>query len=293
MSITTAPGALITKPWHVQWRDTLLGWPDSVWSIKDITGWLTLPGARATYTDKVGRWGTFAGPMTFGNRSVEITFECTDYATAEDLRAVRRAFSPGDDPAEEPLAIWCGTDNPELIYARVDKASIPTDYQFSMGYTTCTVAFTASDPLRYGLAANTATIGAGTQATDGLAFPLLFPLTFGTASGGGVLTVVNTGTSVAWPLIEVRGPVTGPVLTHLDRKRELGFDPAFTLGERDVLSIDTAARYVSQKGAPRPDKLLVRQWWGLGPGPNRLRFTAEHPDAAARMSVTWRNASAL
>lgn len=288
-------GSKITAPWQAEWRGHLFGWPATRWTISNIDGWLSLPDSTATLTARQGRWGSYAGQQTFGSRTVEITFELTDYATTADLRRLRAALSPPEDPQEEPLVLWCGTEAPELIYARVDKAAIPTDYAFSMGYTTVTVSWVSTSAYRYSLAEQVAWGKVLAEETrDGLRFPLRFPLTFGSGSGGGIVTAYNTGSSTAWPVLEVIGPCAGPVITELESGRKLAFSPALVLSADDTLSIDTDARYASQSGITRDGLLRTREWFGLAPGTaTRLRFSAEQADPAARLIVRWRNASAL
>lgn len=295
-----AAGDLITRPWHLEWRQALFGWPSTRISINGLTGWLELPAARTTMTDRAGRHGSFPGAQSLGTRTIEVTFNLIDGDPAV-LAAVRRAFAVvEEDQDEEPLVVWAGTDGPELVYARIEKASIPTDLDFSNGLHTATVQWIASDPLRYSPALHIATVGlSATGGGHGLRFPLDFPLDFGDAVSAGTVDVVNAGNAVSWPMLYVYGPptgtsLTGITITHTQTGRRLVFSGSFTVAAGTVVQIDTTNRYVSVAGVSRNDQLVERGWFGLTPGAaSTILFTATTGDPSATLSIQWRDANSL
>jgi hypothetical protein len=286
-----AAGDLITRPWHIEWRSTLLGWPLTDITIADFRGWLELTPARTVMVDRGGRHGSYAGQQTFGARLIEaqLRFLQADYAA---LRALRAALAPADDPAEEPLAAWFGTDAPEVVWARVERAAIPTDRDFSLGDHRATVQWTASSAFRQSTQMQAAAVTVGQSGNTGLAWPLAFPLDWGDRTATGELTMVNTGNAVAWPVFTITGPTDGQVsITHAATGRRLRFAPSFFLAAGEQITVDTDARHVSQAGIGRDDLLIERGWFGVDPNgaPTTVVFTAP----SGSLSAQWRHTSSL
>jgi hypothetical protein len=316
-SPTAAPGAPIAPatvatvplgaPWHIWWAGLTLGWPTTAWTLSDLSGWLTLTDSQAANTERQARWGSFAGLQTFGLRTIEASFTYTAYGDAEVLRPIRQALTPQEDPVEQPLWIWAGTRRPEMVMARVDKASIPSDLDFSLGYHRITVSWVATDPVRYGeqgrgecglpVPADTGLLFASPHAPDGLDF---IPRTgtdvgleFGTGTGGGVMAINNDGLLNVWPVLQVIGPVTAPAIAHVESGQTIAFSSECVLTAGAVMEIDTNNRYASQSGVTRAHLMTSRDWFALPPGYSRLRFTAAANNTSARLIALWRTAAII
>lgn len=294
-----AAGDLITTPWQLEWRQTLFGWPATRISIADMSGWLELAPMRTTMTDKAGRHGAFPGAQSLGVRTVEVTFNLIDGDTRV-LAGLRRAFAViEEDTDEEPLVLWAGTTNPQLVYARLDKVSIPTDYQFSMGLHKATVQWIASNPLRFSPTLHSATVGLAPTGGAGLRFPLDFPLDFGDSHSGGQVDVLNGGNAVSWPVFYINGPTsgaaaTGVTITHAQSGRRLRFADTFSIPVGTQVQVDTDNRYVDVAGVSRNDQLVERGWFGLTPGtPTTILFAATTGDPSTTLTIQWRDANSL
>jgi hypothetical protein len=308
-----APGDLVSDAgqWHVEWAGMLLGWPASAWTLSDLSGWLSLPDGEAANVNRQGRWGAFAGLQTIGPRTIEATFTYTGYGDAASLTELRAALAPIEDPQEQPLVVWAGTVDPELVWARVDKASIPSDYDFSMGLHRVTVSWVATSPLRYGLVEESVDIQLPyTDTQGGLHFnpkihtgdALHFPLNFGGARGGGIGVVNNSGHLAVWPRFTLLGPADAPAIELIggDGGR-LATAAAYKLAAGQTLVLDTDARYPSQgpSGTPpgsinwvgRDDQLITRDWFPLPPGQSKISYTATNTSPDAVLTVSWRTAA--
>jgi hypothetical protein len=309
-----AAGDLVAAagPWHAEWAGMLFGWPATAWSLTDLNGWLSLPDSSATNVAREGRWGAYAGLQTFGTRSVEATFTYTGYGDPVVLEPVRAALAPAEDPQEQPLVLWAGTRTPELVWARVDKAAIPSAYDFSMGLHKVTVSWLATDPLRYGLTSQERSVKlpyfdpqSGLHFKQDPADPALhFPLAFGVNRGGGVIVVDNDGPLAVWPTFKFEGPVDAPAVQLIGGGGTLSTVASYSVPEGQTLLLDTANRYPSQgvtgtdpntdpSWVNRNDKLLSRDWFTLPPGISRLLFTSSASNPDAVLTVSWRTAAIL
>ncbi|MFG2721590.1 phage distal tail protein [Streptomyces sp. NPDC048416] len=130
---------------------------------------------------------------------------------------------------------------------------------------------------------------------------LTWPLGWGTARSTGLVTAFNGGDASANPVIEFRGPVSGPSLTRLSDGLRLEYD--IVLAASDVLTVDTGAGTVLLNGTT--SRIHTASVWStpeqlfqLEPGQNTLSFrcasgtgapAADQPQPSA--TVTWRDAN--
>lgn len=284
-------GDLITAPFQIEWRGVLWGWPATAVGVTNLSGWLDLPNMRGQNSDRSGRHGSFPGQKFAGDRTIEVELTVIDDDTLA-LAAIRAATSLTEDPTEETFVAWFGTDAPQQVAARLERRAVPTDREWSIGHHRATLQFVATEPRRYALTASTGgPIGLPAAGVGGLPFPIVFPLTFGSGPVGGSLTVTNTGDAATWPTFTVTGPVTGPVITNVNTGQQLGFDPLFTVAAGQTMTVDTDTRSILVSGVSRSDRLYVRRWFPLPPGPTTVSFTSVGVyDPAAQFTVTFRSA---
>lgn len=282
-------GTLVTAPYHLEWRDTLFGWPSTNLAITDCSGWLDYT-LRGNNLDRPGRHGTFPGQTHAEERVIEI--ELT--AAVEDatlLALLRRATVPDEDPVEEPLAMWFETEQPQVVLAKLKRRAVPTDHAFSVGHHRATLQFVASDPKRYAVTETVSpTVGLPSPGIGGLTFPLTFPLAFGTPGTPGSTTVTNTGEVPTWPVYTLTGPITGPVITTGGSVLRFATDFELELGQTAIIDSDT--RSVLINGVARPDVLVQREWAYLPADvPTVVAFTGQGVyDPAAGLVVSYRAA---
>jgi hypothetical protein len=284
-------GDLITAPWQVEWRGVLWGWPATTVGVTGLSGWLDLPGTRGGNSDRPGRHGSIPGQKRLGERVIEVELTADSFADPGALALLQAATALDEDPAEEPLVMWQGTDQPQLVMARLDKRAIPTDQEWSVGDHRATLQWVASDPRRYSVTEYSALVGLlGDAGGSHLAFPLNFPLDFGAGTAGISQTVVvNGGKANSWPIFEIAGPVTGPIITNSDTGAQLVFDPEFTIAGGQTVTVYTDARAVTLDGVPRADVLQVRGWFPVKPGSTRIAFSSVGAyDVAAQLKIRWR-----
>ncbi len=260
------PGSLITEQYQIEWRQTCWGGVDADVQITDFSGWLDKPNLRGGNTDRPGRHGAVAGRKHAETRTVEVELTVTvDDNDMSILRAIDDICAWEDEPVEEPLVIWAGTVAPQLVSARMEKAAIPTDYEWSIGHHRIRLQWVCTDPRRYDMTAYTSPVlGMPGGITTGITFPLTFPITFGGGVASGSLTLPNAGNAPAYPVFTLTGPLSGPVITRSDTGQKLQFAPSFDLLEGQTLVLDSGTRSVILDGSvSRRDALVVADWFTL------------------------------
>lgn len=286
-----AAGDLITTEWQLEWRGMMLGYPASSVAVTDLSGWLSRPTLRSQSSNRPGRHGTRAGQQRAAGRLVEVELTVID-DDVDALRDLREACYVDEAPAEEPLVIWAGTDEPQMVTARIERMDIPTDHEFSVGHHRATIQWAASDPRRYGLAAQSAMVGLPSPPVDGLEWPAEFPLDFGMGRSAGEALAANDGDAASWPVLTVTGPAPGPIIREVGGPGLLVFAPSYTVSSTQQMVIDTDARTVMVGGVSRRDQLVTAQWFPLPrKSVTRVGFDAAGAySPAAHLTVSWRSA---
>ncbi|GAA1716397.1 hypothetical protein GCM10009745_76120 [Kribbella yunnanensis] len=288
-----AAGELITADGQLEWRGTLLG-TDSPYRMTNLQGWLDLPDARGDDPDRPNRHGSFQGSQVMGKRTITLTYLIKGVPIEEFgavITKLRSITAPTEQPVEEPLVIRLDGETWQ-VNARCTRRTISVERFYAIGYTTGAVQWQATDPRIYSLVDQTAATGLPSPPTDGLEFPLVFPLKFGTGRPGGRLTLVNSGGAASWPVWEIRGPVSGPIIANRDTGQRLVFDPAFTVGAGQTLVIDTDARTVLLNGVNRSDRLFTREWFPIPAGTSvQVDFAAASYHPSALLTARWRHAT--
>lgn len=290
-----ASGDLITRDGQLEWRGTLLG-AGTVYGWRGIEGWLDLPQTRGNDVDRPGQHGAFPGQLLVQSRTVTFSYLMSprrnrpgDFTAAVDrLRAIT---TPSENPDEEPLVIQLGGRRQQVL-ARCTRRQVPTGREFDVGYVAGALQWVATDPRLLELPAYTASTPLSAAGTGGLGFPMRFPLRFGAAHRGGIITWTNTGTAQAWPVWRITGPVRGPSITRRDTGQTLEFDPDWTVPAGQTVEVDTLARTVlfAGSGVSASDRLFTRGWFSFPPGAEvQAVFGGTSPTSDARLSLAVHN----
>lgn len=283
-------GDLITATQQIEWRSTLWGFPATSVSIANLVGWLDLPAMRGSNAERPGRHGSLPGLKRAGERTIEV--ELTDLVGDPTvLPGIIAATALAEDPVEEPLVIWAGTDAPQLVTARLERRSVPTDHEWSVGSVRAVLQWVATDPRRYSVAQHTQTVGLPAPVAGGLAWPAVWPLDWGAGVGGGQMVLSNVGSVPTWPVWQITGPITGPIITNTTTGDKLLFDPTWTLPAGQTVILSTDLRSVDLLGTSQRNRLLTSQWFSFLPGSTTVAFTSVGSfDPAASLTAIWRDA---
>lgn len=290
----------LTRDGQIQWRDLVIGTgtPLPLAAADSITGWLDLPAQRGGSTPLAGRHGSYAGQRLSGNRLVTVALKSDGRyppeAFAAALAELRRATAPAENPVEEPLVIRL--DGQSLMCQAICLRRSPrVDRLYRLGRSAIAVQWEATDPRLYAVDEQAVEVELATTAAGGLDFSgggLDFTggLDFGTGQQGGARTVTVGGHVPTWPVLEISGPVTGPVVTLGESGRRLGFDGAWSVLAGQTLLIDTYRRTAEIAGVSVRQRLSIAQWSPLEPGSTVVRFSAAAYSADTRLRVRFRDA---
>lgn len=278
-------------------RFSLDGWACGViddagvqWRLLDVEGWTGRSGVgvRTARADRPGRDGQLRGRSYRSERIITLG----GLAYAPDPASL--------DAAGETIAALC--DDASVLHTLVgtdtsgiDKqAMVELNAESKFEHQTDRVAawqiqLAAPDPLRYATVASTASCGLATT-SGGLAFPLVFPLDFGSGSTGGTLLLTNAGNTATWPIWTITGPVTNPVIVNTGTGERLTLTITVDAGQQLIL--DTDARTVMLQGvASRRGSLSsTSAWFPLRAGATAIAFQASSYDPATSLSAAWRSA---
>lgn len=137
----------------------------------------------------------------------------------------------------------------------------------------------------------TVTLDPAVLVPGGFISPMTSPL--GSDAGSiGAANAINIGSSPAWPVITVRGPMLNPTIRSLRTGLSLRFLLYLAAGQslvidtaptrRTVLLDGTADRYSTYDWASS-------SWWPLMDGNNEIRITAGPWGPGASVTVAWRH----
>lgn len=224
------------------------------------------------------------GSSTKAGRVAILADDATDLrGCLDDLFA---AWAPSDD---DLAFVGQRLGSKRRRYGRPRRAELVDDATTFEHSALVAVMFEALDPFVYSDTENTAAstvpvLGAG------LTPPLTPPLTIG-ASSGGALTAANAGTVDAPWTGRLDGPLTNPIITHVEQARTLDLDAngGLELGASDFLLIDSRDRSLLLNGSAdrRINLDLGSVWFDLDPGTNTILFNADSGTGA--LTITWRD----
>lgn len=239
--------------------------------------------------------GEFPGIDLYAGRNITLQVEiwaesATAFRTAylTWLSAVRKRVS--EAVLRLKLPGW-----PDLrVMARPRKIASPAiDLGFNQqNATIVTVQFHCTDPRFYAdsLSSGSASIVASPL---GLAFPMAFPLDFGGVSSSNTINASNSGNYETPWTATITGPITNPVIEHVEQAKSLSFAGVLAAGETLVVSSPPSAAVLLQGTSSRYSWLQdASQWFMLQPGNNTVRFRGTGAGTPT-MTLNWRSAWVL
>jgi hypothetical protein len=128
------------------------------------------------------------------------------------------------------------------------------------------------------------------SAGGGLTFPLTFPIIF-TASGAGVVTVPNAGTSESYPLLTITGPISTPIITHADTGERIRLDTSIAAGE--TVEVDLFRKTVKAGGTRSIRSTLdvaSSTWFSIPIGGVQLQLSGSNFDGDTKLTSSSRDA---
>jgi Phage tail protein len=236
--------------------------------------------------------GLYAGTYTAGGRLIAIEYEVhagTDAAFRADLDALGAALAP-IALTEQPLAFLL----PGMVqlgrqsYVRPLTRACVVDIDYTHRIARGVMHLFATDPRLYDVTLNSQTAGLP-AGNGGLTWPTAWPISWGSAGAGGLLTCTNAGTFESRPVLTITGPIDNPTISNLTTGQS--FTLAITLIGGDSLVIDMRAKTVVLNGtASRRGNATVANWWTIIPGNNSIQFSANTVQVGSQLTVAFASA---
>lgn len=255
------------------WLDNLQIHKTGTLAVTSMT--LGSPSPRAVVENRPGDHGAVDSTRFYGPRSIELVGHVRGSDHQAMVSAVDNLMGRLALGSTHVLRFRRLGDGQDLrCTVRVDSSVDMQVGEHPGPYTPWGVSLLAPDPRLYSDTLTVASYDPTDAGSDGLVFPLGFPLVFGAEDGVGVLTVENAGTVSTPPVLTVTGPVTNPAIDN----ETLGLSVRTQncgLASGDTLVVDVAERVVRLNGTTsRPDLVDTARthWWELAPGLNRLRM---------------------
>lgn len=276
---------------QIQWGDLTFG-PGTQYGVTAIEGLDDLPDIRSEDVARPGQHGDYTGPDYTGPRTLQIGLGLRGQ-DPDDLRALVLALRDATQPQAraEPLQLL---DQGVLIYGKVRKRSIPYDAEYAWSLGSAAIELYCADPYLYGVDERSASTAAYSPAA-GRTYPLVHPRVYGSAGTAGRLNATNAGSSPAYPVLRLDGPVANPSIEQVTTGSSLVIDA--TIQDGEFLLIDTRTRAVLYMGTS-PRRSWVRggsMWPLLLPGLNEIAYRgaalAGAPGQTSLLTVTWRDTS--
>jgi hypothetical protein len=148
------------------------------------------------------------------------------------------------------------------------------------------VMWEALDPREYSFALHSL-VTTLPGSIGGVGFDMAAPINFGGGTTGGTLSAPNAGTAPAPWVARFDGPLTAPIIEHVEQGRSLQLNTTIAAGDFYVL--DSAAHSVLLAGTASRYNLLARPtWFDLTPGANTIRLGGAA--GAGTLTFTYRDA---
>lgn len=288
-------GSQITGNGQLEFKGYLLG-DDERTFMDQITGWDDLPGVESGNTSRANSHGSWVGKKLANQRI--ITWEGRFSPTLpelweEQLRELRTAFSLPLDTEEESITIR-SIGETKVCFGAVIARSIPMDRAYGYYGAKVSIQFECSDPRRYSLNENEWSLSLPPVVDTGLAYPLSYPLNYGSEVTSATGDLLNDGDVVTPVTLNFYGPMYMPTLFNLASGTKLQFD--INLASDEFLEVNTRTGTVLLNGVA--DRLYTRTAnsapilsFGLMPGFNEMQITAQSWNSPASVGIAWRDAT--
>jgi len=252
---------------------------------------LGYPEPRVSATARPGRDGEDDTTAYHGASAITLELVVLDNDVVgrdEWVARIRGYLAPG----QRSWLHVASTDWPveRRILVRGDQA--PAVFE-SRGAQKIQVGLRAPDGVMQSTTVTTQTLYPTAGAQGGAALPWAFPVTLDPGNVPGAATVTNGGTVAAFPVVDIYGFCTDPVVKNLSTGQQIGF-VGLTINAGDFLRVDFAGRLVllgNEIGQSRYPLLdfAASTWWSLPPGPTLVAFIPGNPGASCQAVLSFRD----
>lgn len=266
--------------------------------LSDATGFdvavldLGFPSIRSSSDPRADADGEDDRTTYFGARAVTLsgTVVPTATETRQQVLDRLRAFL---NPRRRPYLIYTleETGDERRIRLVADQHAAPIERP---GSAKVTVGWRGPDGVQESTTEELETAAATPALEPGRFYPRTYPLTYPASVPVGAVVVTNAGNVTTYPVLELYGPATDPVLENVTAGAKLAFT-GLSLGVGDYLEIDTRDRTIFLNGIETASRygfvdFSVSSWFGLEPGENLVRYYPAAFDVGAEARIRYRAA---
>ncbi|MEU5434525.1 hypothetical protein AB0G73_14280 [Streptomyces sp. NPDC020719] len=286
------------KDFQLDFGGLLLGHGTQV-PIAEIEG-LARPGVRGELVERPGADGAWASPDWYEARTLRI--DCGiktpgDPAAGRQILAALQQVADRDDArtvagGTVPLRIkWPGSPV-RALGVRVRKLDASWS-KAAFGWIPLDIELVAPDPRFYSDVEQQAELRLGWLSGGGFTAPVQAPIKVTSGGPSGEQRpgwVTNTGTTDAYPVLTVHGPVANPQIRHVETGRAV--DLQIKLAPSEWVRVDTrpGQRTVTRNNGGSVAITSPLEDFAIPPGRSEIRWSGSDPTASARLTVTWRDA---
>lgn len=265
-------------------RDVL---PDSL----DVSS----PAIREVAEDRTDDDGSRDTTLLFGARAVSLSAAFTDevYQPANLLDQVKAFLHPRTRPYL--YVTQDGWAQERRILLRVDQFSEPYSGYVASQVRAVQLQWRAPDGIWESADEVTASVNADVPISDGLHWPVTFPISFVATTATGAAQVSNLGGIPSHFTARLYGPCSGPRLINETTGEQLAFTAALTLGAGEYVEVDTKDRTAYLNSVTSQSRLTyldftVTSWWRVEPGDQTVRYAPPSATGGAVAEITYRPA---
>lgn len=287
-----ATGDLVTDDWEFEYRGFAFGGDSDQGVPPGLRGFFDNPDMISSDQRRLRRHGLHPGDDWYEGREVTIPIEVTADSTATweaNLQALKTAMAvdPERDDVEDPLVFQIpGIAGGRKVRINARPRGLTGELNIEWFYEIPIVRarFFSTKPWIYDNTETEVTSPILAGSSSGITWPITWPIVWGTVTASS-FTATNDGTNRAEFVATIPGPVTNPVIQHLDRGLELAF--AITLEAGQFLEVDTENRTVLLNGEANRYYVKSGTWFNLSPGDNTLAYRAD--SGSSDLVITYRS----
>ena len=282
---------ILTAQYSFSFAGLTFGGEGSPYQILSVDGLEGLPGIRNQDDNRGFADGMFSGQDFLAGRTISIifnTFGSTGFTAQENFNAIQRRLLP-QTTGTTPLYFYLPPNSTQFINARVRALRTTVDPNYTYGYITSQVELFCPDPKYYN--ENTQTASLDYTPPGGRTYNRVYNLVYGGGSVAIVTTISNNGWATTYPLIEINGPITNPVMGNQTENKALYFSGTYS--NTDILQVDLYNKLITLNGSPARNLLVSGEWFSAQPGNNSFYLTGDPGSTTVGITggtVTWNSA---
>lgn len=229
------------------------------------------PTVREAITARPTRDGDLDYTRLYGPRAVTVTGSFVPSTGGSSRQRAQQGLTWWCQPRLRPRMVYAvDTDcAPLWLGVRGSQLAAPV---FHAQVSHFTASWVAHDPIARALTPSSVTLNPGVNGT-----------------------ATNAGTYRAWPVLDIYGPCSNPVVTWVTPAAGAVVFAGLTIAAGHFVRVDTDAQTALLDGAGASQYPLIdfhnTRWAGLEPGNTVLRFTASSSSSPARVVARWADSS--